>query len=60
MENMEDIVLEHLRAIRSDVGNIKADITEIKLRLGSIEMSVGSIHRYCNPAQSRRQTGRKG
>jgi len=38
MENMEDIVLEHLRAIRSDVGNIKADITEIKLRLGSIEM----------------------
>lgn len=44
MENMENIVLKHLRVIRSDIENIKADIGEIKLRLGSIEMSVGNIH----------------
>jgi chromosome segregation ATPase len=43
-ENIESIVLEHLRAIRGDIGNIKADVSEIKLRLSSIEMSVGNIH----------------
>ena len=43
-ESIDNIILEHLKAIRGDLGNIKADISEIKLRLGSIEMSVDSIH----------------
>ncbi len=54
-DNVENIILEHLRAIRSDVGNIRADVAEIKLRLGSIEMSVGIFtpaSRFCTAAQT--------
>jgi hypothetical protein len=36
-EQRTDLVLEHLRAIRSDVGEIKADLIEIKQRIGFLE-----------------------
>ena len=32
-EQDDNLVLEHLRAIRSDIGSIKDDVREIKRRL---------------------------
>lgn len=36
MNNVENLVLEHLRAIRTDVGFIKDDVRELKLRAGKL------------------------
>jgi hypothetical protein len=36
-DNMENIIIEHLRAIRGDVGSVGADVSEIKSRLTSID-----------------------
>ena len=32
-----DLILEHLRAIRSDIAEIKTDLVEIKQRIGFLE-----------------------
>ena len=37
MENVDNLILEHLRAIRSDVGVIKEDVRELKSRVTSLE-----------------------
>lgn len=36
-DNMENIIIEHLRAIRGDIGSVRADVSEIKARLTSID-----------------------
>lgn len=35
-DNVENLILEHLRAIRADIGGIKEDVREIKQRLASL------------------------
>lgn len=40
-DNVENLILEHLRAIRADIGGIKEDVREIKRRLTSLEAAVG-------------------
>ena len=44
-DNVENIVLEHLRAIRADIGAIRHDIADMKLRLGSLEEHVAGLRR---------------
>jgi phage shock protein A len=44
-QDPENIVLEHLRAIRADTGEIKTDVVEIKERLGLIESQYGNLSR---------------
>jgi hypothetical protein len=36
-EDPTDLILEHLRAIRGDIAEIKPDLVEIKQRLGRLE-----------------------
>ena len=43
-ENIENLILEHLRAIRTDIGIIKQDIHDIKLMLSSLEERQDSLH----------------
>jgi len=40
-ENVENLILEHLRAIRTDISGIKDDAREIKQRLTSLEAVAG-------------------
>ncbi len=37
MENVDSIILEHLRAIRSDIGSVKEDVRDMKSRLSNLE-----------------------
>ena len=39
----ENLVLEHLRAIRATVDRLSDDMQEVKGRLGIIEIQVGSL-----------------
>lgn len=50
-ENIENPIVEHLRAIRGDVANIKQDMSEVRVRLTSIderltlvEKGVANVH----------------
>ena len=45
MENVEDLILEHLRSIRSDITGMRDDIREIKQRLSNLESGIGSLKR---------------
>jgi predicted nuclease with TOPRIM domain len=40
---IDNSVLEHLRAIRSDLGTIKGDVREVKQRLTSLDISVAGL-----------------
>ncbi len=44
-ENVENLILEHLRAIRTDLGGMKDDVREIKQRLTSLESAVAGLRR---------------
>jgi tetrahydromethanopterin S-methyltransferase subunit G len=44
-DKVDNLVLEHLRAIRADVGAIKDDVREIKHRLASLEGAVAGLKR---------------
>jgi len=44
-EKVDNLVLEHLRAIRADVGSIKDDVREVKHRLTSLEGAVAGLKR---------------
>jgi septal ring factor EnvC (AmiA/AmiB activator) len=44
-DNIENLILEHLRAIRTDIGGIKEDMREIKQRLTSLEAAVVGLRR---------------
>ena len=39
-ESVENLILEHLRAIRADVAAVREDVREIKQRLTSLANSV--------------------
>jgi predicted nuclease with TOPRIM domain len=41
----DNLVLELLRAIRGDIGEIKADLVEVKERLGILESQYASLSR---------------
>ncbi len=42
-ENVENIILEHLRVIRADVASVRADVSELKTRVTGLEISAGMI-----------------
>jgi septal ring factor EnvC (AmiA/AmiB activator) len=42
---MENIVLEHLRAIRSDIGAMKDDLRQLTTRMGHVEIGVAGLRR---------------
>ena len=44
VEHIENLLLEHLRAMRGDIGQMKDDIATVKMRLGSVETQVASLH----------------
>ena len=44
-ETVDNLVLEHLRAIRADVASIKDDVREVKHRLTSLEGAVAGLKR---------------
>ena len=57
MENVENIIIEHLRAIRADIGAIKDDVREVKTRLTHLETGIASLkrdsaHQYDETASS--------
>ncbi|MBW7902718.1 MAG: hypothetical protein H3C26_14650 [Rhodocyclaceae bacterium] len=45
MSSVENLLLEHLKAIRADIGTIKADLKENTTRLGRIEVAVAGLRR---------------
>ncbi|MBK1693685.1 hypothetical protein CKO09_02865 [Chromatium weissei] len=44
-DNVENLVLELLRAMRGDIALVRDDIREIKMRMSSLENVVSSIKR---------------
>lgn len=44
-ENIENLILEHLRTIRTEVAAVKEDTREIKQRLTSLEAAVAGLRR---------------
>ena len=38
------LILEHLRALRLDMGELRADVRDMRGRLTSIEVSVANLH----------------
>ncbi len=44
-ENIENIVIEHLRAMRGELASIKEDTREIKARVTSVEEKIASLMR---------------
>ena len=45
MGNVDNIILEHLRAMRADLSGIRDDMSEVKQRLTGLEVAVGGIKR---------------
>lgn len=48
-ENVENLILEHLRMLRNEVARLRAEMHEefkdVKLRLGSVESAVVTVRR---------------
>jgi septal ring factor EnvC (AmiA/AmiB activator) len=44
-DNIDNIVLEHLRAIRAEIASVKEDTREIKSRLIIVESGIASLRR---------------
>lgn len=44
MSNTDNIVIEHLRAVRGDLAELKNDMRDVKARLGSIENYIAILH----------------
>ena len=45
MSTVDNMIIEHLKAIRADISTIKEDAREIKTRLTSVEAGIGSLKR---------------
>ena len=46
MENVDNLVLEHLRHMRNKIDQISEDMREVKHRLATVESSQGSIMQH--------------
>lgn len=44
-ENIDNIIIEHLKAIRAEIADVKNDTADIKQRLHSIDTSVIDLRR---------------
>jgi len=44
-ENVESLILEHLRSMRADIAGIREDVREIKSRLSSLEQGIAGLRR---------------
>ena len=44
-EAVDNLVLEHLRAIRADLSTVKEDVREIKHRMTNVEAAIGGLKR---------------
>ena len=44
-DHVENLILEHLRAIRADIGGLKDDVREIKQRFSSLEAAIAGLRR---------------
>ena len=53
-DNVENLILEHLRAIRTDIGVIRDDITDMKLRVSSLEEHMAGMR--CDLGSNRCRT----
>ena len=42
--DVENLILEHLRTFRGELSSIKADTRDIKARLASIETYIATMH----------------
>ena len=42
--DIENLIVEHLRAMRADIGTLKTDTRDIKARLASIETYIATMH----------------
>ena len=45
MENVQNIIIEHLRAMRADIAGIREDMREVKQRLSGVEIGIGGLKR---------------
>lgn len=45
MENFDNIIIEHLHAVRADIASIKDDIREVKTRITHVEAGIASLKR---------------
>lgn len=43
-DDVENLVLEHLRQIRASIEKLAGDVADIKIRVGSLEEHVSLIH----------------
>ena len=41
---LDSLILEHLRAIRSDLAEVKEDVRNIKIRMTNVEEQIGYLH----------------
>jgi hypothetical protein len=41
-DNIDKLIIQHLHAIRADIGYIKEAVREVKRRLATMETSLGS------------------
>jgi predicted nucleic acid-binding Zn-ribbon protein len=48
-----DLILEHLRAIRGDIADVKTAVIEVKERLGFLEAQYASISQRVDRIDSR-------
>jgi phage shock protein A len=44
MSDTDNIILEHLRALRADSADVKNDLRDVKARLASIESYIATLH----------------
>lgn len=45
MQDVDNLILEYLPAIRADIAEIRNDVHEIKQRLSNVESGIGSLKR---------------
>ena len=45
IENGENLILEHLRALRAEIASVKEDTRELKARLVIVESGIASLRR---------------
>jgi hypothetical protein len=43
--DINNLILEHLRAIRTDLAGLKEDLREIKSRMASLESGIANLRR---------------